>query len=110
MSGPLGPHRSSFIVHRLVVARDRLDRRDDLLVGDLLGGAEEAGVAAVHQDGLVALRVAAQGVDQLPPLGVVEGTEVHGSTPSRNKGTSNSGRAVGERATQSRAASSASSR
>src|SRR5262249_40123015 len=73
---------------RLVVARHRPDGGDDLLVGDLVGGADETGVAAVHEDRAVALGVAAQRVDQLLALGVVERTEIHRDF-SLAKGTSN---------------------
>src|SRR6516225_11020073 len=72
-----------FILHPsslcLVVAGDRFDGADDLLVGDLVGGAGEGGVAAVHQDGAITLGVASQRVDQLAPLLGVERTEVHGT-------------------------------
>src|SRR3954447_7053960 len=71
-----------------VVAGDRLDGADHLLVRDLVGRAGEARVPAVHEDGAVALRVSPQGVDQLPPLGVVEGAEVHGLLSFPKKGTS----------------------
>src|SRR6516164_799325 len=64
-----------------IVAGDRLDGRDDLVVGHFLGGAEKAGVAAVHEDGPIAFGVAAQGADQLPPFGVVERPEIHGDAP-----------------------------
>src|SRR4051794_8928116 len=88
-----GAYAAAFILHSAfcisysIVARNRLDRGDHLLVGDLFRGAGKAGVAAVHQDGPVALRVAAQRVDQLPPLRVVEGTEVHGKLSFRCNGT-----------------------
>src|SRR5690242_5592677 len=81
---PAGPF-SSFTLFS-VVARHGLDGADDLLVGDLVGGAGEGGVAAVHEDGPVVLGVAAQGADQLPPLGVVEGAEVHVRSPKGTKG------------------------
>src|SRR5947209_2255015 len=69
---------------RLVVARDGLDGGDHLVVGDLLGRPGEARVAAVHEDRPVALGVAAQGVDQLAALGVVEGAEIHRTSPYQN--------------------------
>jgi uncharacterized membrane protein YjjB (DUF3815 family) len=62
----------------LGVARDRADGEEDLLVGQVVGAADEAGVAAVHQDGPVALGIASQRGDQLPPFRVVELTEIHG--------------------------------
>src|SRR6185437_8193641 len=62
----------------LVVARDRFDGGNHLFVGHFVGGAEEAGVASVHEDGAITFGVAAQSVNQLPPFGVVQGTEVHG--------------------------------
>src|SRR5690242_16045068 len=61
----------------LVVARHRLDGGDDLLVGDVVGGADETGVAAVHEDGPVAVGVAPQRGDELTPLRVVQRTEIH---------------------------------
>src|SRR5438067_6391645 len=83
---------SSYILRpssfRLVVAGHRLDGGDDLLVGDLVGGAGEAGVATIHEDRPIALRVAAQRVDQLLALSVVERTEIHRDFSLR-KGTSN---------------------
>src|SRR5260370_23368873 len=66
----------------LVMTRDGFDGTDDLLIRNLVGTAGEAGVATVHQDGPIALGVTAQGVDQLPPLQVVERTKVHGRSPS----------------------------
>src|SRR6516225_1838692 len=72
------PHPSSFIPF-LVVAGDRFDGADDLLVGDFVGRAGEGGIAAVHQDGAIALGVASQRVNQLAPLLGVERTEVHGT-------------------------------
>src|SRR5215813_4302761 len=62
---------------RLVVARHRLDGGDHLVVGDLVGGPGEARVATVHEDRAVALRIAAQRLDQLLAFGVVERTEIH---------------------------------
>jgi hypothetical protein len=62
----------------LIVARDRFDGGDHLFVWDFIGAAEEAGIAAVHEDGSIALSVAAQGADELPSFGVVKRTEVHG--------------------------------
>src|SRR5438128_2687697 len=61
----------------LVVARNRFDRRDDLVVGDFVGGAREGGVAPVGQDGDVAFGIAAQSADELAAFGVVEGSKVH---------------------------------
>src|SRR5262245_59251618 len=61
----------------LIVARNRFDGGNHLLVGHFVGGADKAGVAPVHEQDSVAFRVAAQRGDQLPPLGVVEGTEIH---------------------------------
>src|SRR5262249_24776035 len=63
---------------RSVVARHRLDGVDHLLVGDLFRGAEEGGVAPVHQQGPAVVGVTAEGGNELPPFRVVEGTEVHG--------------------------------
>src|SRR5258708_34036937 len=78
-----------------IVARHRLDGVDDLLVGHLFAGAQETGVATIHEDGAIALRVAAQGVDQLPPFGVVQGTEVHGNNSfCKTRGQRNSGHAA----------------
>src|SRR5437763_1763866 len=71
--------------HRLIVARHRFDGGDDLLIGDLVGGAGEGGGAPIHEDGAVALGVAAQGADQLTALHVVEGTKIHGLTPFQLK-------------------------
>src|SRR6476660_3358542 len=59
------------------MARHRLDGVDHFFVGDLLGGAEEAGVAAVHEQREAAIGIAPQGGDQVAPFRVVEGTEVH---------------------------------
>jgi hypothetical protein len=67
---------------QIVVTRDGFDGTDDLLIRNLVGTAGEAGVATVHQDGPIALGVTAQGIDQLPPLQVVQRTKVHGDTPS----------------------------
>src|SRR5689334_18579609 len=75
-----------------VVTRNRFNGADHFLVSNLVGGADEGGVAAVHQDGTIALGVAAQGVDQLPPLRVVEGTEVHGQFSFPKKRTTGAGR------------------
>src|SRR5689334_15463008 len=74
-----GSARLSSICNRksLVVAGDRFDGGDDLLVGDVIGSADEAGVAPVHEDGPVALGVAPQRGDQLPPFRVVQWTEIH---------------------------------
>src|SRR5579885_2293600 len=66
----------------LVVARDRLDGEDHLLVGDFVGAAGETGVAAVHEDRPVILGVAPQRRDERPPLRVVERTEIHRRSPS----------------------------
>ena len=44
----------------------RLDGVDHLFVGNLFACAEEAGVAAIHEDSAIAFRVATQGVDELP--------------------------------------------
>src|SRR5581483_6760819 len=90
-------HYSSTSYHLLatsyfsIVTRNRLDGADHFFVGDLVGGADKGGVAAVHQDGTIALSVAAQGVDQLPPLRVVEGTEVHGQFSFPKKRTTGAG-------------------
>src|SRR6266498_1732840 len=72
-------HPSSFRL--LVVARHRLDGRDDLVVGDLLGRARKGGVASIHEDGAVVLGVAAQRADELTPFCVVEWPKVHRRTP-----------------------------
>src|SRR5882724_6490410 len=64
------------------MARHRLDGANHFLISDLIGGAGEAGVAAVHEDGEAAVGVAAQGGDQRTPFGVVEGAEVHDRSPS----------------------------
>src|SRR5207244_1400248 len=64
------------------MARHRLDGRDHLVVGDFLGGAGEGGVAAVGEDGDVAVGVAAQRRYELTPLRVVQRSKVHRSLPS----------------------------
>ena len=46
----------------------------------------KAGVAAVHEDGAIALGVAAQGVDQLPPFVSLRGRKSMDSSPSREQG------------------------
>src|SRR5436309_3135488 len=74
---PLITHDSSPITS-LVMARDRLDRVDDLLIGDLVGAADETRVAAVEQQNPVAVGVPAQGGDELAAFGFVERAEVHG--------------------------------
>src|SRR5262249_19391568 len=66
-----------------VMARDRPDGVDHLLVRDFLGGAQERRGLAVHQDGQAVLRVAAQGGDQVLALGLGQGAEVHGGDSSR---------------------------
>src|SRR5262249_8797126 len=65
-----------------IVTGNRANREDHLLVGDLLGAAGEAGVAAVRQDGQVVVGVAAQRRDQLLTLSVVQRTEIHDRSPS----------------------------
>src|SRR6202011_5299862 len=70
-------------------------------VGHFLAGAEEAGVATIHEDGAIALRVATQGVNQLPPLGVVQGTKVHGNNSFlQNKETKGTPATRSDRLTQ----------
>src|SRR4051794_6853303 len=61
-----------------IVTRHRLDRRDHFLIGDLVGGAGEGGVAFVHDDRFARLGVAAESVDQLLPFGRFERSKIHG--------------------------------
>src|SRR5256885_1104986 len=63
------------------MTRHRPDSVDDLVIGDLVADAGEAGVASISEDGLVLLHIAAQGQDQVVALRDVEGTEVHGRSP-----------------------------
>src|SRR4051794_15014113 len=77
---PLITHDSSPIT-ALIMARDRLDGVDDLLVRDLVGGADEGRIAAVQQEDPVAVGVAAQGGHELAAFGLVQRAEVH-SLPS----------------------------
>src|SRR5260370_8984535 len=74
------------------MARHRFNRVNHLLVGDFVGGAEEAGVAAIHEDGPITVGVAAQGTDQLTPLRVVKGTEIQDSTPNKKERNGNPSR------------------
>ena len=53
------PHSEFRTPKLLVMDRDRLHGRDDLLVGHLLGGAGEPGVLRVEQQCEAAVRVAA---------------------------------------------------
>src|SRR5438445_11114567 len=104
---------SSSVPHsplRLVVARHRFDGADDLLVGHLVGGAGEGGVAPVHQDHSVVLGVATEGIDQLPPFRVVEGTKVHELSPSRKQRTDHLGQSAKNRPLHAWADSSANNR
>src|SRR5205809_554666 len=67
------------------MTRHRTNGRDDFFVGDFVGRAGETGVAAIHQDGAVALGVAPQRGNELPSLRVVQRTEIHRRSPSRIK-------------------------
>src|SRR5262249_28759434 len=69
----------------LIMARHRFNREDHFFVGHFLGGADEAGVASVQEEGAIAFSVASQRADQLPSFRVVERTEVHRRSPSREK-------------------------
>src|SRR5436309_2305685 len=65
-----------------IMAGDRANGRDHLLVGDLVGTAGKARVAPVHEDAAIVFGIASQRGDQLPSFRVVERTEVHGRSPS----------------------------
>src|SRR5436309_15976478 len=59
------------------MTRHRLDGGDDFVVADFLAGADERGVAAIHEDAEVVLGVAAQGVDEFLAFFGGHGSEIH---------------------------------
>src|SRR5262245_1104910 len=61
----------------LVVAGDRLDGRDHLLVGQVLGRAPEAGVAAIEQERHATIGIPTERGEELAAFSLSEGTEVH---------------------------------
>jgi hypothetical protein len=76
----LGPARRKAIepdFGPLIVARNRLDTVNHLLVRDVLGGTDEGRVPTIHEDRQVAVGVPAQGREQTPPFHFDERSEIH---------------------------------
>ena len=63
------------------MTRYRFDRGDNFVVSDFLGGTGESRIALIHEDGEVAVGVAAQCADKVAAFGVVERSKVHGYPP-----------------------------
>src|SRR5262245_17665903 len=75
-----GRSRSRF-AKQLIMARHRLDRGNDFVVGHFLGGAGKGSIAPIHEDGPIAFGTATQSTDQLLPFAVIERSKIHRGSP-----------------------------